>query len=122
MKCAEMCPSGAISMSKEPFWGGDPPYQAKGIEGWYLDDKKCYAHGWGGEPDCGVCQAVCPFSKFDEAVMHDLMRASISTTPALNNVISKLDDVFGYGEQKTGSPWDVDPNDIPLFGLDTSRS
>lgn len=122
MKCAEMCPAGAISTEKEPFWGGDTSYQAKGIKGWYLDGKRCYEQMLGGDPDCSRCQADCPFSKFDEAVMHDLVKASISTTPALNSAIRKLDDVFGYGQPKTGSPWDVDPMDIPLFGLDPSRS
>ena len=42
-KCAEMCPSGAISMADKPFWGGGKPWQAKGIEGWYMDSKKCYS-------------------------------------------------------------------------------
>ena len=123
-KCAEMCPAGAISTEKEPFWGGDTPYQAKGIEGWYLDGKKCYAQMLGGDPDCSRCQADCPFSKFDEAVIHDLVKATISTTPALNAILRKLDDVFGYGQPKSPdeSPWDVDPMDIPLFGLDSSRS
>ncbi len=124
MKCADMCPSGAISTEKEPFWGGDAAYQAKGIKGWYVDGKKCYSYMLGGDPDCSRCQADCPFSKFDEAVMHDLVKASISSTPALNGIIKKLDDVFGYGQPggPDKNPWDVDPMDIPLFGLDSSRS
>ncbi|MDB1125175.1 hypothetical protein [Vibrio algarum] len=78
----------------------------------------------GEDPDCSRCQAVCPFTKFDEAVVHDLVRMSIAKTPGLNNTIRKLDDVFGYGNEPSGStsPWDVDPMDIPLFGLDKSRS
>ena len=123
-KCAEMCPSGAIPTSDEPFWGGDKPWQAKGYKGWYQDAKKCYSYMLGGDPDCSRCQAVCPFTKFDEAVMHDLVRMSIAKAPALNDTIRKLDDVFGYGDEPspTKSPWDVDPMDIPLFGLDKSRS
>jgi len=65
---------------------------------------------------------VCPFSKFDEAVMHDLVKASISSTPVLNGMIRKMDDIFGYGDQKGTDLWDKDPMDIPLFGLDPSRS
>ncbi len=124
MKCAEMCPSGAISKEKEPYWGGDVSYQAKGIRGWYMDGKKCYEQMLGGDPDCSRCQAVCPFSKFDQAVMHDLVRASISSTPVLNGIIKQMDDVFGYGVEPAASkdPWAVDPMDIPLFGLDSSRS
>lgn len=123
-KCGEMCPSGAISMEDKPFWGGEAAWQNKGIKGWYMDAKKCYSYMLGGEPDCSRCQTVCPFTKFDEAVLHDLIKLSIGTTPALNSAIRKMDDVFGYGDEpKEGeSPWDLDPMDIPLYGLDKSRS
>jgi len=125
-KCAEMCPSGAISTDDEPQWAtwadGSQPWQAKGIEGWYIKAKNCYSYMLGGEPDCNRCQAVCPFSKFDEAVMHDLVRASIGSTTALNGIIRDLDDTFGYGKQRGADLWEQDPMDIPLWGLDTSRS
>ncbi len=123
-KCAEMCPSEAIPMDDEPSWGGDKPWQAKGYKGWYQDAKKCYSYMLGGDPDCSRCQAVCPFTKYDEAVMHDLIRISISKAPMLNEAIRKMDDVFGYGQEPlpTKSPWDVNHLDIPLFGLDKSRS
>ena len=125
-KCAENCPAGAISMDDEPSWAswedGAQPWQAKGIKGWYMQSKKCYSFMLGGEPDCSRCQATCPFSKFDEAVMHDLVRMSIGSTAALNGIIRKMDDVFGYGEKKGEDLWDKDPRDIPLYGLDSSRS
>jgi reductive dehalogenase len=122
-KCAEMCPGGAIP-EDEPFWGGDAPHQAKGIKGWYQASKKCYQYMAQGEPDCSRCQTVCPFTKYDQAVMHDLVRMSIATTPALNGILRKMDDVFGYGKEPDPdrTPWDVDPMDIPLYGLDSSRS
>ncbi len=124
MKCADMCPSGAIPKVKEPFWGGDASWQAKGYKGWYQDAKKCYSYMLGGEPDCSRCQTVCPFTKYDEAVMHDLVRMSIAKAPILNTVIRDMDDIFGYGAEPDPSktPWNVDPMDIPLFGLDKSRS
>ncbi|NDV18407.1 reductive dehalogenase [Pseudodesulfovibrio sp. JC047] len=123
-KCGEMCPSGAISMADEPFWGGDVPWQAKGYKGWYMNAKKCYSYMLSGDPDCSRCQTVCPFTKFDEAVMHDLVRMSIAKAPALNSIIRNMDDIFGYGQEPapTKSPWDADPMDVPLFGLDKSRS
>lgn len=124
-KCGEMCPSGAISMDKEPTWGGEGHWQAKGVKGWYMDSKKCYSFMLGGEPDCSRCQTVCPFTKFDEAVLHDLIRMSIGAkSDQLNSAIRKMDDVFGYGEDPdlTKTPWELDPMDIPLYGLDKSRS
>ena len=123
-KCGEMCPSGAINMDDEPSWGGDAPWQAKGIQGWYQNSKRCFTYMLSGEPDCSRCQAVCPFTKYDEAVMHDLVRMSIATTPVLNGILRKMDDVFGYGSDPnpTETPWDINPMDIPLYGLDSSRS
>ena len=125
-KCGEMCPSGAISMEDKPFWGGEAPWQAKGIKGWYLDSKKCYTYMLGGEPDCSRCQTVCPFTKYDQAVMHDLVKMFIAKVPIpiLHRFIRKMDDVFGYGSEPDllKTPWDLDPMDIPLFGLDSSRS
>jgi len=123
-KCGEMCPSGAISMEDEPFWGGEAAYQAKGIKGWYQVGKKCYSYMLGGEPDCSRCQTVCPFTKYDQAVMHDLVRMFIAKAPKLHRLIRIMDDVFGYGSEPdlSKTPWDLNPMDIPLFGRDSSRS
>ncbi len=56
--------------------------------------------------------------------MHKIIKATISTFPLTNKLIADMDDFFGYGLEKTGtSPvWDRDPKDIPLYGLDRSRS
>ena len=123
-KCGEMCPSGAISMEDETFWGGEAPYQAKGIKGWYQGSQKCYSYMLGGEPDCSRCQTVCPFTKYDQAVMHDLVKMFIAKAPKLHRLIRKMDDVFGYGSEPdlSKTPWDLNPMDIPLFGRDSSRS
>lgn len=78
----------------------------------------------GGEPDCSRCQTVCPFTKFDEAVLHDLIRMSIGSTDKLNGAIRKMDDVFGYGKEPdlSKTPWELDYMDIPIYGLDKSRT
>jgi reductive dehalogenase len=121
-KCARECPAGALSMADEPFWGGhDVIYQRPGVKGYYSDIKKCFKVMFGESPDCGVCQSVCPFSKFNEASIHQVVKATIGTTPALNQIIAKMDDVFGYG-MKTYNVWEMNPWDIPLYGLDSSRS
>lgn len=120
-KCAAKCPSGALSIEDEPFWGGhDGPYQRPGIKGYYTDMRKCFAVMFSDSPDCGVCQSVCPFSKFNKASIHEVIKATIGFTPTLNQVIAKMDDVFGYG-MKNYNVWEMDQWDIPLYGLDPSR-
>ncbi len=124
-KCATMCPSGAIPTTTEPwFTTEDLPWQGMGYKGWYQDAKKCYGYMLGGDPDCSRCQTCCPFTKFDEAVMHDLIKIAIAKAPMLNSAIHAMDDIFGYGAEPAPnkSPWDVNPMDVPLFGMDKSRS
>jgi hypothetical protein len=63
----------------------------------------------------------------DKAFIHKVIKASISkmgSVPGVNKFIADMDDVFGYGLEDTEktSVWDRDPKEIPLFGLDESRS
>jgi reductive dehalogenase len=127
-KCGSTCPSGAISMKDEPFWGGgDKPYQNEGLKGYYYNGKLCFNHVFSQPTNCGICQTVCPYNKMDKAFIHKVIKASISkmgSVPGVNKFIADMDDVFGYGLEDTEktSVWDRDPKEIPLFGLDESRS
>ena len=49
---------------------------------------------------------------------------SRQSTQVMNKIIAVMDDVFGYGLEDTESSllWNRDPKDIPLYGLDQSRS
>ena len=125
-KCAENCPSGAISMDDEPSWITEaPPWQSSiGIKGYQTDTKACFEQMFKELPSCQNCQSVCPFSKFDKAALHEVIKATIGITPATNKLIATMDNAFGYGMKspEEANLWDIDPRDIPLFGLDTSRS
>ena len=60
---------------------------------------------------CGVCIAVCPFSKLYQAPYHDVVRTITSTTPAFNRFFRKTDDFMGYGmrtEEEIEKFWDMD--------------
>ncbi len=126
-KCAENCPSGALNTADEPDWIDDvPPWQSTyGVKGYKVDTRKCFTQMFTNNPACGVCQSVCPFSKFDKAAIHDVIRATVGTTSAANSLIANLDDTFGYGlksPEEGANIWDMDPWDVPIYGLDSSRS
>jgi ferredoxin len=53
--CSEECPGGAIPR------GGKTDHN--GIRKWKLDEKKCYAYWHVNGTDCGICMAVCPWTK-----------------------------------------------------------
>jgi reductive dehalogenase len=123
-KCATTCPSGAISHKDEPFWGGDDPWHNKGIKGYYIQGRVCFTQMFKYPTNCGTCQTVCPFNKQDIAFIHKLIKMSIRYLPVFNKFIAVMDDIFGYGLEETEPSlvWNRDPKDIPLYGLDESRS
>jgi len=53
--CADECPSGAIPRGEKTVHNG--------IMKWKLDEKKCYAYWHVNGTDCGICMAVCPWTK-----------------------------------------------------------
>ncbi|MDO9545279.1 MAG: reductive dehalogenase domain-containing protein [Pelolinea sp.] len=55
MICADECPSSAIP-------GGEKSLH-DGLLKWKLDEKKCYAYWHVNGTDCGICMAVCPWTK-----------------------------------------------------------
>lgn len=128
-KCAESCPSGALSLADEPEWidaSKRPVYHGStGVKGYYTDGMKCINQMFDVIPHCNVCQTVCPFNKFDKASIHEVIKGVIGTTPIANKLIASLDDAFGYGlksPEESIATWEMDPWDVPLYGLDTARS
>jgi epoxyqueuosine reductase len=126
-KCAKNCPAGALSLEDDPVWIDTslrPAYHGSaGVKGYYSDAMKCITQMFSGGHHCNVCQYVCPFNKFDKASLHEIIKGVISATPIANELIASLDNTFGYGVKEDGlSIWEKDPWDIPLLGLDTSRS
>lgn len=120
-KCAEQCPSGAISMADEPSREVTGPWNNPGLVGFYDNAIKCWEQLM--TTGCTTCHAVCPYNKMDEATIHELVKISIAKAPALNGTIRMMDDTFGYGLVENPEDfWEMDPDDYPLFGLDPSRS
>ena len=71
-KCADSCPSKAISVEDEPTF--EPTYSSnsddiwnnqKGILKYYNDSKKCFQFWLDNGTDCGNCITSCPYNKPD---------------------------------------------------------
>lgn len=118
-KCAEKCPSGAISMADKPSREVVGPWNNPGIVGYYDDALKCWEQLT--ISGCSTCHAVCPYNKMDKAVLHDLVKFTIAKAPVFNGIIRSMDDAFGYGLFENPEDfWAM--QDFPIYGLDPSRS
>ena len=54
--CAKACPAGAIPSG--------PKEEVRGVRKWRLDAQKCYRYWHEVGSDCGICIAVCPWSRW----------------------------------------------------------
>ncbi|MGF1757181.1 reductive dehalogenase [Photobacterium sagamiensis] len=105
-RCAESCPSQAISMDDKPSMGptypggDDPEYNWQGVSGmrkFYSDSKKCFKFWSDNGGDCGICISACPWNKPD-FWHHRLIDASNTFTGgAVHTMMKQADILFGYG-------------------------
>ena len=97
MKCAEDCPSSAISFGEKttevPTVSNNP-----GVLKWPVNVEQCYKYWLANKMDCANCIRVCPFNK-EAGWLHDLARGAIRYAPWLNPLFVWLDDALGYGQQ-----------------------
>ena len=112
LKCADACPSKAISRDKEPSFApthenkDNAFYNFEGVKKWYVDAKKCFSTWADIGNDCGSCIASCPYNKPD-FWHHSLVDGISAAMPGpVHTFMRKMDDVFGYGN--TADPEAVD--------------
>ena len=110
MKCAESCPSQAISFDEPSFeptyeFADEPGYTWNnhlGIKKFYSDAKKCYNFWVENGGGCGNCIAACTFNEPD-AWHHWFIMAIKPFLPGfLHAAMAELHPAFGYG--KTQNP------------------
>ena len=119
-KCAEFCPTNALSMETEPTWEIQGPWNNPGVKTYYEKAPNCFSQ-WlkiGGH-DCGICLASCPFSKQDKSFIHihDFVRQIIANAPAFNGMFRKLDTDRGYGKDAE-EWWELD---LPPHGYKNTQ-
>jgi len=118
-KCADSCPVQAIPHDTDPSWEIRGSYQNYGVRIWRRNEPACnaYMRQSGFNEGCSICFAVCPLSKGNRKTFyHDIMRATINTTPVLDRFFRNMDDFFGYGIK--GDPEKFWEMDLPPFGWD----
>ena len=104
-KCAEVCPSRALSFDDEPSFKTKGPWNNPGHKTWFEDSYKCFEYWQKSGSACGVCLASCPYTKGDQAWIHDAVKATASIAPAADGVFRIMDNAFGYGKQHDPEQW-----------------
>jgi reductive dehalogenase len=95
-KCAENCPSRALSIGERAA--------IRGVRKWPTDVARCYGYWLQSGTDCGICMAVCPFSHRDSP-FHNLVRRAVRIHPLLARLALLGDDIW-YGRRWTaGRRW-----------------
>nr|AGO27985.1 putative reductive dehalogenase [Desulfitobacterium sp. PR] len=94
-KCAENCPSQAISLD-------DDPVERNGYLRWNSDMRKCAAFRAGNDEgvNCGRCVKVCPWNSKEDSWFHraGTWIGSQGESPA--KLLKSIDDMFGYGTEE----------------------
>ncbi|MFO7682238.1 MAG: reductive dehalogenase [Chloroflexota bacterium] len=118
-KCAEACPSESLSFD-EPTWETRGGWNNPGHKAYFEDATTCMAY-WREQAgtNCGICFAVCPFSKKDNAWVHEVVKAGSSVAPFMNSFFRTMDDAFGYGTQASSEEWWS--LDLPEYGIDSNQ-
>jgi reductive dehalogenase len=104
-KCAEACPSRALSFDDEPSFKTRGPWNNPGHKAWFEDSYKCFEYWQKSGSACGVCLASCPYTKGDQAWIHEGVKAAVSVAPPTDGVFRIMDNAFGYGKQHDPEQW-----------------
>ena len=92
-KCADNCPSRAISAENKTL--------VRGAEKWQIDADKCYGYWRKLGTDCAICMNVCPYSKA-RGFIHEATRWACSRSVFARQLTVWADDLF-YGRQRQRS-------------------
>lgn len=104
-KCAEACPSRALSFDDEPSFKTKGPWNNPGHKAWFEDSYKCLQYWQKSNSACGICLVSCPYTKGNEGWVHEGVKAAASIAPATDPVFRIMDNAFGYGKQHEPEQW-----------------
>jgi ferredoxin len=98
LKCADACPSKAISF--------DGRQEIDGVKRWQINSESCFTYWCTVGTDCALCMKVCPYSHPDN-FLHNAVRTGIKQSALFREAALKMDDFF-YGRTPTPAadqPW-----------------
>jgi len=104
-RCAETCPSKALSFDTKPNFKVVGKYNNPGHQTWFEDSIKCFGYWDESNSYCSVCIMVCPWAKQDKTMIHEIVKASSAKFPFLDSFFASMDESFGYGRQKDPDKW-----------------
>jgi reductive dehalogenase len=84
-KCADACPSQAISF--------DDQKDIDGVVRWQINQEACFTYWATIGTDCGRCISVCPYSHPDN-FLHTMVRAGLKNSSVFRSVALELDDLL----------------------------
>jgi len=123
-KCADECPTQAISHDTQPTWDLPTPYGKPNINNtpgkkmFYTDLAKCRTFmevtPYG---SCMNCRPSCTFNVNTASSIHKVVKMTTSTTPLFNSFFYKMGKTFGYGIKEPEEWWDMS---LPSYGFDTT--
>ena len=101
--CAEYCPAGAI-----PIKQGKKV--VRGIRKWKLNDNACYRYWREVSSDCGICLAVCPWSR-PRYFPHNLVQTSVQRSALARKIAINADKLIRRKRSKTPEWMEPQPKD-----------
>lgn len=111
MKCAHACPTESLSFEKEPTYETLGVFNNKGAKRFQVNGATCRAGANDGVVNIcrlgnwNTCMRQCTFSKLDDALIHEVIHMTVSTTSLFNGFFANMDDFFGYNTPITPDEW-----------------
>ena len=104
-RCAETCPSEALSFDEQPGFEVRGEWNNPGHQAWQEDCVKCFEFWEESNSYCSTCIMVCPWAKKDKTALHEVIKASSAKMPILDRLLVSMDERFGYGKMKDPDAW-----------------